>query len=209
MNKIIKKNKNFLIFFKGSYLHCILMRNLAPYPKNFIYKSFDLKGSTYEREVLNKNPNASLNEVALKDLDFINIEEKVLIPEKLKNKLLDNLKKDVEFFKSKRLIDYSFLIILGKRDEAIQEMKKSDSKNYFQIQNKKTQNDFISVKSLKNDGIYYHFGIIDYLQNYNVRKIVENYGKRLIKFDAKLDISVQDPNYYGDRFLKFMEKIFK
>ena len=44
-------------------------------------------------------------------------------------------------------------------------------------------------------------GIIDYLQKYNVRKILESNGKNIIHLDIKGDLaSCQDPVTYAAKF---------
>ena len=57
----LRKNKDSLIAkiygvytfsSKDSKQHLFLMRNIASCPKEFIIRTYDLKGSTYDREVL-------------------------------------------------------------------------------------------------------------------------------------------------------------
>ena len=45
------------------------------------------------------------------------------------------------------------------------------------------------MKSIEEEGIYYHFAIIDYLQEWNVKKEVERATKKLITGNLKLDTS--------------------
>lgn len=50
----------------------------------------------------------------------------------------------------------------------------------------------------------HHIAIIDYLQDYSVRKRLERHGKSLL-FNVPLDVlSVAPPDVYGDRFCHFM-----
>eukprot|EP00241_Pyramimonas_parkeae_P000099 CAMPEP_0114241896 /NCGR_PEP_ID=MMETSP0058-20121206/9877_1 /TAXON_ID=36894 /ORGANISM="Pyramimonas parkeae, CCMP726" /LENGTH=1218 /DNA_ID=CAMNT_0001354453 /DNA_START=137 /DNA_END=3793 /DNA_ORIENTATION=+ len=51
-----------------------------------------------------------------------------------------------------------------------------------------------------------YFGIIDFLQEYNMRKKLEHHGKSL-KFD-KSSISVTNPQAYAKRFRGYMQKVF-
>ena len=64
-----------------------------------------------------------------------------------------------------------------------------------------------SLESIKENGRKYHIGIIDYLQPYNYKKILEKYSKKLMKANIKLDTSAQDPIIYSNRFCNFVEKI--
>lgn len=53
----------------------------------------------------------------------------------------------------------------------------------------------------------YHVSIIDYLQDYNMDKIMENYAKGVIlPSDKKGLISAVPPDQYQPRFLNFMRK---
>jgi hypothetical protein len=55
----------------------------------------------------------------------------------------------------------------------------------------------------------YFFGIIDILQKYNSGKKIEHFAKvHLLRKDEK-GVSSQPVGYYGNRFLKHMETIFK
>lgn len=53
------------------------MRNIANIDKKYVISCYDLKGSTVDREVLIKNPDAIKEKKTLKDLDFFKIEKKV------------------------------------------------------------------------------------------------------------------------------------
>ena len=59
-----------------------------------------------------------------------------------------------------------------------------------------------SFKSIKSgeEGIYYHIGIIDYLQPWNFAKKFEKCWKKTIKRNLYLDTSSQNPITYANRF---------
>ncbi len=62
------------------------MRNIASCPKDYIIRTYDLKGSTHDREVLKKKNNSMKDPstMTLKDLDFVDLEKgKIHIPEDL------------------------------------------------------------------------------------------------------------------------------
>ena len=52
----------------------------------------------------------------------------------------------------------------------------------------------------------YHISVIDYLQDFNIEKRLENFFKtlRATSHDAKY-ISAVHPDAYADRFIKFMK----
>ncbi|KAF1327280.1 Phosphatidylinositol-4-phosphate-5-kinase, partial [Globisporangium splendens] len=56
----------------------------------------------------------------------------------------------------------------------------------------------------RKNGFVYFLGVIDILQQYNSRKIAETFFKGL-RHNRK-QISAVNPNFYGDRFIEFMEK---
>lgn len=49
---------------------------------------------------------------------------------------------------------------------------------------------------------FYHIGIIDYMQKWDLQKKGEKWWKTLI---GKKDVSAQQPNIYQKRFLNFVE----
>lgn len=55
----------------------------------------------------------------------------------------------------------------------------------------------------------YHIAVIDYIQEWNLKKKVERFYKTKIRgLDAK-ELSAIEPEQYADRFLNFMEvKVF-
>ena len=53
----------------------------------------------------------------------------------------------------------------------------------------------------------YHFGIIDYLQDYNLDKRLETLIKTKLSFNTKeSEISCVPPKLYANRFKTFMER---
>lgn len=59
-------------------------------------------------------------------------------------------------------------------------------------------------KFLSEDGKFiYHVGIIDYLQDFNIEKKLENFFKQYVKKKGNL-ISAVPPSKYAERFLRFM-----
>ena len=56
------------------------------------------------------------------------------------------------------------------------------------------------VRLAENGYLCYHFGIIDYLQKYNMKKRMENFGKGLINQGTREYISCVNPELYQRRF---------
>lgn len=58
------------------------MKNISlGIPRNLILRTYDLKGSEFDREVLAKKPESDLSKMTLKDTDFLKIEHEVWIDE--------------------------------------------------------------------------------------------------------------------------------
>jgi 1-phosphatidylinositol-4-phosphate 5-kinase len=52
-------------------------------PRKYVLRTFDLKGSEFDREVLAKKEIDDLSKVTLKDIDFLKTEEKIWIEQDL------------------------------------------------------------------------------------------------------------------------------
>lgn len=67
-------------------------------------------------------------------------------------------------------------------------------------------NPFFSMKSTEEE-VYYHIGLVDYLDSFGWTRRAEMYWKRISKCNWKLDTSVQPPTPYSVRFKKYADKI--
>jgi len=75
-----------------------------------IDKRYDLKGSTLGRITNHEKDKPIDTSIALKDLNFLNEKEKFIIGHENKERLIQIMKKDAEFFAEVGIIDYSLLI---------------------------------------------------------------------------------------------------
>ena len=99
------------------------------------------------------------------------------------------MKKDSFFFFTKGLIDYSLIVIkvdfqtyMSEKGKISEKIKKNEEL----FMNERTM-----VKSNKEPGIIYVFGIIDYLETWNVKKKGEKWYKSL--WTKSEGISSQNP----------------
>ena len=69
-----------------------------------------MKGSTVDRQVLAKNPNANIKKSTLKDTDFDNLEGNIFVNSHMEKALKQILVLDVLFLERKKLIDYSLIV---------------------------------------------------------------------------------------------------
>jgi len=180
----------------------IIMKNVCGFPSKFVERVYDLKGSKYDREVFKNKEIHNFSELknyVLKDLDFARFEGTLNFKQDMKKAFLQQVEIDSKFFRDNYLIDYSFMVFY------VNKQKYRDEKGEFN--DFTLRNPLASLECLSEQGIFYNIGIIDYLQAYTLQKMLEKYLKRLIAFDFKLETSSQDPQYYSDRFIKFITKI--
>jgi len=180
----------------------IVMKNVCGFPSKFVERVYDLKGSKYDREVLKGKDVRSRQELknyVLKDLDFARFEGFLNFRDDIKQSFLQQVEIDSKFFRDNYLIDYSFMVFY------VNKQKYRDEKGDFN--DFTLRNPLASLECIHERGVFYNIGIIDYLQAYTYKKMLEKYFKRLLAFDSKLETSSQDPQYYSDRFIKFISKI--
>ena len=174
--------------------HFIVMRNVSGFPRDYVEREFDIKGSTFDREVLRNARGLTLADLkgrgTLKDTDFFKYEKKLEIAPETGQELVEQLKKDGNFFRDLGLIDYSLMVFVV------------DKKRYEAEGNKeiKPYHELSSIPSVSYPGLYYNLGIIDYLQPYDFQKKGERFLKRTIKCNCSLDTSSQPPDRYSQRF---------
>ncbi|KAL4506845.1 hypothetical protein ABPG72_001266 [Tetrahymena utriculariae] len=183
--------------------HVLIMRNISQCPSEYIERTFDLKGSTYDREVISqkKNKGKKLSEMTMKDIDFKNTEGKIWIEKKFAKRCSESLEKDARLFESCGLIDYSLIVF------KINWIKYSiDTQVEIQDILTKFHSDLNIIESTKEVGIYYHIGIIDYLQEWNVQKNLEQNTKKILNLNGNLDTSAQNQKIYADRFINEIAK---
>ena len=190
-----------------------------------IIKKFDLKGSTVGRR-------ASISSTVKKDLDLIDSGYVLSLGENSKNIIEKSLMRDAEFLSKHSFMDYSLLVAEVKEDvyistnstdnTLIQNKKgfrrlfsnifKRDKQEIKQVISKASIESIIVDSSgilvLKgNENKIFYFGIIDFLQKYTFRKVMETWIKGL--YCNSKNISCVHPKYYADRFLRFMNKFIE
>lgn len=79
---------------------------------------YDLKGSTYGRRTITDKSGVKVDRtIALKDLDFIEKQDRIKVGPINRERILEILKKDSAFFRDNNIIDYSLLIGVTNRSE--------------------------------------------------------------------------------------------
>eukprot|EP01087_Luapelamoeba_hula_P011159 TRINITY_DN3002_c0_g2_i1.p1 TRINITY_DN3002_c0_g2~~TRINITY_DN3002_c0_g2_i1.p1 ORF type:complete len:779 (-),score=156.02 TRINITY_DN3002_c0_g2_i1:18-2354(-) len=177
----------------------IVMRNVFANAKE-INERYDLKGSSVGRQTLfSCEMDTPLSSVTLKDLDLVN-RFRIRLGNKRKASFVTTLTADAAFLERFGIIDYSLLLgvhFVGSSDGPgpagllhPDDLEMADGGIY-------ASND--SMQPLK--AIYY-CAVIDILQPYTKKKLLEHNMKALV-YD-KDGISVCDPAKYAARFLSFI-----
>ncbi|RXK35296.1 1-phosphatidylinositol-4-phosphate 5-kinase [Tremella mesenterica] len=93
---------------RGRKIHFVIMNNLFP-PHRDVHETYDLKGSAFGREYPEekaaKNPRA-----VLKDKNWVNRGRSLELGPEKRALLSEQLKRDMDFLKSMKVMDYSLLV---------------------------------------------------------------------------------------------------
>ena len=100
------------------------------------------------------------------------------------------LRKDTQFLKELNLIDYSLLVV---KVVWIRDPPMPTFWSPFQ----RIQHSDLAEQ-------YYHIGIIDYMQKWDLQKKSEKWWKNMI---GKKHVSAAEPNHYQKRFMQFVDEI--
>ncbi|KAF4076448.1 hypothetical protein AMELA_G00215210 [Ameiurus melas] len=214
----------------GKNIRIVVMNNVLPRVFRMHLK-FDLKGSTYKRRASKKEREKS--KPTFKDLDFMQeVPDGLLLDTDTYNALVKTLQRDCLVLESFKIMDYSLLLGVHNVDQAEREQHTdgslSDEKKpatqralystaMESIQGGATCGDSIDTEdtmggipavSGKGERLLLFVGIIDILQSYRLIKKLEHTWKALVH-DGDT-VSVHRPNFYADRFYKFMSStVFK
>eukprot|EP00644_Phytophthora_capsici_P015635 jgi/Phyca11/551908/estExt2_Genewise1Plus.C_PHYCAscaffold_440124 len=215
----------------GKKMHFVIMASVFHTDLD-IHARFDLKGSRVGRHASPKEHQRGSAGV-LKDNDLLKKGFHLQMGMARRAMFLLQLRKDVEFLKSMKIMDYSLLI--GVHDSGWGAFSSPANRSAAgslpgtprgsgsmtplspRLLDTAALGEYSeSVFCKDHGGIYgrdrhggkngfvYFLGIIDILQQYNTRKIAETFIKGF-RHNRK-QISSVNPDFYGDRFIEFMEK---
>ncbi|KAK8791945.1 hypothetical protein WA158_005322 [Blastocystis sp. Blastoise] len=180
----------------GKKIYFVVMGNLFDRPIK-INRRFDIKGSWVGRYTpVEKRTDITR---ALKDLDMIELDQRIRLDSKRTSILMNQLEKDTQFLSDCGIIDYSLLLGVHYLDNPLPPRK------YVE------QPDVPFWKSdcggmLSDDGKELYFmGVIDILIQFNTRKFGELTFKSMV-MDNK-GVSVQFPPKYRERFMSYMDQL--
>ena len=207
----------YMCIFDDVKMHFVVMNNVFNTQLKVHYK-YDLKGSTYKRmsrKCKEINYDNYDFDIAMKDNDFTDRNEKVCLSSYFKRILFDEVKRDSKFLSDHNINDYSFLI--GVNDQNWYTKEQLEQEQYLLLTNKSNGNNFMNsvvrkpfyeeyyggIQSEDNDKVYF-FGIIDIFTNYGATKKMEYIVKSVSQGTG---ISCKPPDEYSKRFIKFVESI--
>lgn len=205
----------------GVNIRLVVMNNILPRSLKMHYK-YDLKGSTYKRRASRKE--RAKSSPTFKDLDFQEMHEGLYFDADTYNALMKTLQRDCRVLESFKIMDYSLLLGIHVLDRKMRGRgNRGDSKRQggqkvlYSTARESIQGDGKAAEPLpdadddtlggipakhKEEKLLIFLGIIDILQSYRFIKKVEHSWKALVH-DGDT-VSVHRPNFYADRFLKFM-----
>lgn len=167
-------------------VNIIIMENVIPNKSSAII--FDLKGSSAGRTSIVDDSTSSLQGLILKDNNFKEFPQRLIVDESLKNDLISSVHADTSLFRSLDVMDYSLILAFYPKD-----LTPNIKSRYLRY---------------SSEGSLFALGIIDLFQEYTLKKATEKTFKTVFK-NKKQDISVASPNKYAKRFCKFFPSIFE
>ena len=185
---------------KGT-INVMIQRNMNDLPLNTKLLTFDIKGSTVDRQsIRKKDENINKQELAkkyktkvLKDKDLGILDMKFVLKNNDCQQLISCIDNDTTFLQNYEVTDYSLLVFVHK-------YRKEDV-----INNKITR-----IIPSKDNKYIYNFSIVDFLGTFNLEKKGEKIAKEIVGYFKKLEdtnFSVLDPNRYAKRFRSFVKRI--
>lgn len=205
----------------GVNIRLVVMNNVLPRSLKMHYK-YDLKGSTYKRRASRKE--RTKPSPTFKDLDFQEMHEGLYFDADTYNALMKTLQRDCRVLESFKIMDYSLLLGVHVLDRKLRgrggigdSKRQGGQKVLYSTARESIQGEGKAGEPLpdadddtlggipakhKDEKLLIFLGIIDILQSYRFIKKVEHSWKALVH-DGDT-VSVHRPNFYADRFLKFM-----
>uniref|UniRef100_UPI00398F5922 phosphatidylinositol 4-phosphate 5-kinase type-1 gamma-like isoform X2 n=1 Tax=Pristiophorus japonicus TaxID=55135 RepID=UPI00398F5922 len=213
----------------GKNIRVAVMNNVLPRVVK-MHMKYDLKGSTYKRRASRKEREKC--RPTFKDLDFMqDFPDGLLMDTDTNTALVKTLQRDCLVLESFKIMDYSLLLGVHNLDQAERErqsegsLSTSDEKRPIaqkalystameSIQGGTSRGESIDTDDTmggipavngKGERLLLYIGIIDILQSYRLIKKLEHTWKALVH-DGDT-VSVHRPNFYAERFYKFMSTI--
>ena len=205
---------------KAGVIRLVVMNNIFQVspgidaPRN-MKEMYDLKGSFHNRLVTDEQKEKGVK--VMKDNNWKNSSRKMHVEDNKVPLLQSSMRSDVDWLEEHHIMDYSLLLGISDKPTPDEEQRMSNISGrsagsyYSGVDPGRTsiwKHDMGGLKAIDDEEENYYFGIIDILQEYNMKKKVENaYKTRLMELKGKnpKDISAVSAKDYGERFMNFME----
>ena len=186
---------------KGS-INVIVQKNMEELPLNTKILTFDFKGSTVDRQTIDKNDTTMNSENiikkyknrVLKDIDLGIIGMRFVLDFENWQNITNIIDSDSLFLENIEVTDYSLIIFVHKyRKEDLIKFKGCSR-----------------IIPSKDNKYIFNFSIVDFLGPFNFEKKGEKLAKSFVGYIKNLkdtNFSVLDPYRYGKRFRSFCKKI--
>ena len=182
----------------------ILQKNMDELELGPNILTFDLKGSTVDRQSIKKEDlildkeelMTKYKNIVLKDVDLSIIDMKIELNISKGKILLNSIFNDSLFLEKFGVTDYSLLIFVYNYSENIMDKYFWNHRIVADVDRK----------------YIFNFSIIDFLGTFGLEKRGEKLAKEFvsyIKYNKDRNFSCLDPLNYGDRFRNFVQKIIK
>ena len=186
---------------KGS-INVIVQKNMGELPLETKLLTFDFKGSTVDRQTIEKRDTALNREQlfikysnkVLKDTDLGIIGMKFVLNFENWQNITNIINCDSLFLQNLEVTDYSLIVFVHK-------YRKEDIINFQGCSR---------IIPSKDNKFIFNFSIVDFLGPFNFEKKGEKIAKSLVGYIKQLkdtNFSVLDPYRYGKRFRNFCKKI--
>ena len=186
---------------KGA-IHVILQRNMDSLPQKTKLLTFDLKGSTVDRQSINKNDEKLKTDLlfkkysnsVVKDIDLKILKLNFNLNSYDSKNLIKSINNDSEFLEKYKITDYSLLVFVHKYRQGDVSISLGNS----------------GVNKSQDKKYLFEFSIIDFLGNFNFEKRGEKLAKTFVSYIKQLkdtNFSVLDPAQYGIRFRNFAKDV--
>ena len=186
---------------KGA-IHVILQRNMDSLPQITKLLTFDLKGSTVDRQSINKNDEKlktdllfkKYSNIVLKDIDLKILKLKFNLNSYDSKNLIKSINNDSDFLEKYQITDYSLLVFVHKYRQGDVSISLGNS----------------GVNKSQDKKFLFEFSIIDFLGTFNFEKRGEKLAKTFVSYIKQMkdtNFSVLDPVQYGLRFRNFAKDV--
>ncbi|CAK0830353.1 unnamed protein product, partial [Prorocentrum cordatum] len=197
-------------------MYFVVMANMFNTPVE-IHRKYDLKGSWVGRSTDQANP----EQAVLKDVDFRDAQEQLLVGADAARALAAQLEADTKFLCESQVIDYSLLVgihevdrvspeISCERDGGVRDLRRAPStESAAALLGGELHVDSLPLHQRHLGGILssdrkflYFMGVIDMFKTYDAKAKVEHHAKALVY--ERAGVSCCSPEMYRSRFMAFM-----